>query len=146
MKLDTVLVPLDGSVLAEGALPKAVELAEASVAGLLLLRAAHAHTLPGVDPTAAQVEVVREAEQYLAEVRDRLGKSGLKKVEASVWYGPAAYAIVEAARLYRVDQIVMSTHGRTGFEQIMLGSVTAKVVARADCPVLSIRPAKSSAH
>ena len=139
MKLDKVLVPLDGSVLAEGALPKAVELAEASVAGLLLLRAAHAHTLPGVDPTAAQVEVVREAEQYLAEVRDRLGKSGLKKVEASVWYGPAAYAIVEAARLYRVDQIVMSTHGRSGLGRLILGSVAESVVRGTTTPILLIR-------
>jgi nucleotide-binding universal stress UspA family protein len=36
----------------------------------------------------------------------------------------------------------MSTHGRTGLEQVMVGSVTAKVVARANCPVLSIRPPK----
>jgi len=63
-------------------------------------------------------------------------------VEAGVPYNK----IVEKAHNDHADLIVMSTHGRTGFEQILLGSVTAKVVARASCPVLSIRPAKSSAH
>ena len=50
--------------------------------------------------------------------------------------------IVRKAADENCDLIVMSTHGRTGFEQVMLGSVTAKVVARAICPVLSIRPAR----
>ena len=64
MKLDKILVPLDGSPLAEAALPKAVEMAEDSGAQLLLLRAAEAHTLPGADPIEAQIKVVREAEDY----------------------------------------------------------------------------------
>jgi nucleotide-binding universal stress UspA family protein len=46
---------------------------------------------------------------------------------------------VTKAEEEKADLIVMSTHGRTGIEQVMLGSVTAKVVARAGCPVLSIR-------
>jgi nucleotide-binding universal stress UspA family protein len=50
--------------------------------------------------------------------------------------------IVTKAEEEHSDSIVMSTHGRTGLDQIMLGSVTAKVVARAPCPVLSIRPHK----
>lgn len=66
----------------------------------------------------------------------------IEVVEAGVPYNK----IVEKAHNERADLIVMSTHGRTGFEQILLGSVTAKVVARASCPVLSIRPVKSSVH
>ena len=60
-------------------------------------------------------------------------------VEAGVPY----HRIVKKAEEESADMIVMSTHGRTGLEQIMLGSVTAKVVARASCPVLSIRPRQS---
>lgn len=52
---------------------------------------------------------------------------------------PYEKIIAKAAHL-RADLIVMSTHGRTGLEQLILGSVTAKVVARASCPVLSIKP------
>ncbi|HZJ38736.1 MAG TPA: universal stress protein, partial [Chthoniobacterales bacterium] len=48
--------------------------------------------------------------------------------------------IVAAAAGGNADLIIMSTHGRTGIKQVMLGSVTAQVVAHADCPVLSIRP------
>ena len=58
------------------------------------------------------------------------------KNEAGVPY----ILIVKKAEEENADLIVMSTHGRTGIEQLMLGSVTAKVVARASCPVLSIRP------
>jgi nucleotide-binding universal stress UspA family protein len=99
VKLGTILVPLDGSTLAEAALPKALELAEVSGARVLLLRAAHAQTLPGVDPTEAQVKVVSEAEAYLAQVQKRLTRQSRVTVETSVWYGPAAHAIVEAARI-----------------------------------------------
>ena len=79
MKLGTILVPLDGSALAEAALPKALELAEVSGARLLLLRAAQAQSLPGVDPTEAQVRVVSEAEAYLAEIQKRLSPAGSRQ-------------------------------------------------------------------
>ena len=98
MKLGKILVPLDGSALAETALPKAIELAQDSGAKVELLRAVEAHTLPGVDPTEAPIKVVKEGEEYLAEAPARLKANGVKDVETSVWYGPAAYAIVEAAR------------------------------------------------
>jgi nucleotide-binding universal stress UspA family protein len=68
---------------------------------------------------------------------DMLGKVRItESVEAGVPY----VLIVTKADEENADLIVMSTHGRTGVEQIMLGSVTAKVIARARCPVLSIRP------
>jgi nucleotide-binding universal stress UspA family protein len=70
---------------------------------------------------------------------DMIGKVAISEVvEAGVPYNK----IVAKAEEEKADLVVMSTHGRTGFEQIMLGSVTAKVIARSTCPVLSIRPAK----
>jgi nucleotide-binding universal stress UspA family protein len=73
MKVDKVLVPLDGSPLAEMALPTAITLLRDSPdATLILLRAVHATTLPGVDPTQAQVAVVGAAESYLDGVAARL--------------------------------------------------------------------------
>jgi nucleotide-binding universal stress UspA family protein len=73
---------------------------------------------------------------------DLLGKVSITEaVEAGVPY----HKIVQKAEEENADLIVMSTHGRTGFEQVLLGSVTAKVVARASCPVLSIKPAKGEA-
>jgi nucleotide-binding universal stress UspA family protein len=87
MKLEKILIPLDGSALAESAISKAMELAGGE-STLMLLRAAEAHSLPGVDPTEAQVEVVREAEEYLASVAARLKEQGIDRVETSVWYRP----------------------------------------------------------
>ena len=141
MKVDTILVPLDGSSLAEAALPRAVELAEGSGAALLLLRAAHAPTLPGVDPTEAQVKVVEEAEEYLTDVAKRLAASGLANVRTSVWYGPAAYAIVEGARLHKADLIVVTTHGRSGLRRLILGSVAESVLRGTTTPILLLRAA-----
>jgi nucleotide-binding universal stress UspA family protein len=139
MKLGTILVPVDGSALAEAALPRALELAEVSGARVLLLRAAQAPTVPGVDPTEAQVRVVREAETYLAQLRQRLTREGGVKVETSVWYGPAAHAIVEAARLHRADEIVMTTHGRSGLGRLLLGSVAESVLRGTTTPILLLR-------
>jgi nucleotide-binding universal stress UspA family protein len=139
MKLGTILVPLDGSALAEAALPKALELAEASGGNLLLLRAAQALDLPGVDNTEAQVRVVNEAEAYLAEVQARLGRQSHVHVDSAVWYGPAAVAIVEAALARRVDQIVMTTHGRSGLGRLLLGSVAESVLRGITTPILLLR-------
>src|SRR3972149_576996 len=73
-----ILVPLDGSSLAEAALWKAVDLGGADGAAYSLLRAAEAHTLPGADPVEAQVSAVRGAEEYLERAggRHRGGREG----------------------------------------------------------------------
>jgi nucleotide-binding universal stress UspA family protein len=141
MKLRKILVPVDGSALAEGAVGEAVALARDSGATVVLLRAAEAHTLPGVDPTDAQVEVVREAEDYVSGLKARLGETGFSDVETSVWYGPPAPAIIEAAKLQRIDMIVMTTHGRSGLGRIILGSVAESVLRGSDTPILLLRAA-----
>ena len=139
MKIDKVLVPLDGSTLAEQALTKALDLVEGADPALLLLRAAEASTWPGVDPTEEQIRVVREAEQYLAAVQARLAAKGLRKVETSVWYGPPASAIVEAARVAHADLVVMTTHGRSGLGRLILGSVAEAVLRGTSTPILLLR-------
>ncbi len=137
MKTDRILVPLDGSALAEAAMWKAVELVNGGT--LSLLRAAEAHTLPGADPVDAQVNAVREAEEYLAAAVRRLEDRGIKKVETHVWYGPSAAAIVEAAEVQKADLIVMSTHGRSGLGRLILGSVAESVLRGTRTPILVVR-------
>ena len=139
MKLDTILVPLDGSALAETALVRAVELAQLSGSRLILLRAAQAHAMLGVDPTDAQVRVVREAEEYLHRIAERVRTQGVTRLDPSVWYGPAAYAIVEAARLHKADLIVMTTHGRSGLGRLILGSVAESVLRGTTTPIFLVR-------
>jgi nucleotide-binding universal stress UspA family protein len=104
-------------------------------ARILLLRAAEVHAHPGAVPTDAQVAVVKDAEDYLDRVREHLRGRGIT-IETSVWYGPATEAILEAARCHGVDEIVMTTHGRSGLGRLLLGSVTEAVLRRTDLPVL----------
>jgi len=139
MKAERILVPLDGSPLAERALPTALELlSDGPGATLILLRAAEAHILPGTDPIEAQVAVIQEAESYLDSVADRLREQGITEVVTSVWYSSAAKAIVEAAQVRRVDLIVMSTHGRSGLGRALRGSVAETVVRRTRTPILLV--------
>ncbi len=139
MKLDRMLVPLDGSKLAEQALTKALDIAEGDKPTLVLLRAAEASTWPGADRTDEQVRVVREAEEYLDGVKAALARKGIRKVETSVWYGPPASAIVEAARVTKADLVVMTTHGRSGLGRLILGSVAEAVLRGTSTPILLLR-------
>src|SRR5215468_7648218 len=88
MKLDRVLVPLDGSRLAEAAIETALGLTRGEATStLVLLRAAEAHTFPVVDPTNEQVEAVHEAEAYLSGVMERLRRRGITQVETACGMG-----------------------------------------------------------
>jgi nucleotide-binding universal stress UspA family protein len=139
MKFDRILVPLDGSPLSEAALELAADLARQASSTIVLLRAAEAHVLPGADPTDEQVRVVGEAEAYLARAAQRLRAQGIKEVETSVWYGAPATSIAEAARVRRAGLIVMSSHGRSGFGRLVLGSVAESVLRSTTIPILLVR-------
>jgi len=139
MKTERILVPLDGSMLAEAAIDAALDLGRDTRPKLMLVRATEAHALPGADPTDEQVAVVHEAEQYLAAVAERLAKRGVKDVDTSVWYGPAAASIIEATKLKKADLIVMSTHGRSGLGRLILGSVTESVLHGTTAPICIVR-------
>jgi nucleotide-binding universal stress UspA family protein len=140
MNVKTVLVPLDGSIFAEAALAPATDLAREAGATMVLLRAAEAHTLPMADPIEAQVQVIREAEEYLAAARAGVMALGVADVEVSAWYGRPAEAIVDAARYRKADLIVMSSHGRSGMGRLVLGSVAESVLRATAVPILLIRP------
>jgi len=133
-----ILVPLDGSKLAEGILPRVEWLAKIHNAEVTLLRVALAHTFPGIDPVQHQVNVVREAEEYLAKVENNLKAVGVK-CNSVVRYGNDAQEIVEHAKDRDFDLIAMSTHGRSGLAQFVLGSVASKVIHTTTIPVLLCR-------
>jgi nucleotide-binding universal stress UspA family protein len=136
--LTRILVPLDGSALAEKILPEVIELAGLRGAEVLLLRVVHAHTFPGTDPVEAQVQAVDEAQAYLARLEARLVSHGLS-VRTAVRYGHAAEEILDHAKASDATLLAMSTHGRSGLRRFMLGSVAEAVVRHAPIPVLLIR-------
>ena len=142
MKTDKILVPLDGSKLAESALADAVDLvAEDGV--VILVRAAEAHVLPGVDPILTQIDVVAEAEQYLSTLKANLEARGIRNIETHTWYGPPAASIIDAARAYKADLIVMTTHGRSGVGRLIYGSVAESILRGTTIPIFLRRPAEA---
>jgi nucleotide-binding universal stress UspA family protein len=133
--LKKILVPLDGSELAERGLTYATALATSTGAQLVLLRAALSHTFIGVDSRERQTGAIQEAELYLDDVATWVRAGGFT-CEAVVTYGRAAESIINQARLSGADLIVMTTHGRTGPGRWIFGSVTESVVANSPVPVL----------
>ena len=130
-----ILVPLDGSALAEAVLPRVTELAKSIGAEVLLLRVAIAHVFPGVDPTEEEVRVVRGAEEYVEAMAGKLAEKGIP-VRAAVRYGKPAAEIIEHIAANEVDLVAMSTHGRSGLSRLVMGSVAEEVVRNAEVPVL----------
>ena len=137
-RLERILVPLDGSDCAEIVLPKVEKLAGELKASIALLRVAFAHTFLGVDPTEAEVKVVREAEEYLRGVEEGLRKKGFK-VDTHVRYGSDADEILDHASQKDIDLIAMTTHGRGGVKRFLLGSVAEKVLRHATKPIFLVR-------
>jgi nucleotide-binding universal stress UspA family protein len=141
----TLIVPLDGSELAERALPYAVRLAKAGVGRLVLVRAALGPPPSGQDWERQQTAAVDEAKAYLAEVARKVATR--VPVATSVPYGHAPDQILESVRSFQADGVVMCTHGRTGVAHLVYGSVAEAVVAQAQVPVLLLhaRPGEADA-
>ena len=137
-KFERILVPLDGSECAENILPKVEKLATDLKASIALLRVAYASTFPGVDPTEAEVTVVREAEDYLRKVEERLKAKGFR-VDSHVRYGDEAEEIMDHAGQKDIDMIAMSTHGRSGVKRFLLGSVAEKILRHSPKPIFLVR-------
>jgi len=144
-----ILIPLDGSELAERALEPAFTLAQQAEGGVLLLRVAApqpllASTRPvygdyGITlPVQTSAEAQTEAESYLKTTRQDKAPRGLS-VWLEVQSDGVAEAIVDTAADIHCDLIVMSSHGYSGVTRWVLGSVAEKVLRKAPCPVLVIR-------
>lgn len=137
--LRTLVVPLDGSELAERALPYAVRLAEAHPGRLILLRtvvAPPSARLDGVDWEQLQLEAVEEASDYLSGIAQRIERV---PVETALRYGRTVDNILDTVGHYAADAVVMATHGRTGLGRLLSGSVTEAVLAGSSVPVFVVR-------
>ncbi len=143
---EKILVPLDGSPLAEGILPYVKILANGLGSQVILLHAAEASPLDHRDPemepyTSATVARIRPlAESYLETITEELCRDGVQ-VEMKVTQGKAAEEIVGYAESNDTDLIAMSTHGRSGLARWVMGSTAERVLRSVECPLLLVRPA-----
>jgi nucleotide-binding universal stress UspA family protein len=142
-----ILVPLDGSPLAERALPLVTALALRLESQIILLRALEIPTspLPTYYPKCARDQmfdvcekVRQDAENYLKDLEVELRQQGID-VRILLPDPPPAESIIDAAAAEDVDLIAISTHGRSGLARWTFGSVAEEVARHSPCPVLLIR-------
>ncbi len=141
-----ICCPIDFSDASRAAMEVAADLARRHGAELVLL---HAYPIPGytfpdgsivASPKMMQ-DLADQAERHLELWRkdaDRL--AGSSRVTTDKAIGEPAYEIVSFAKASGVDLLVVGTHGRTGIEHAFMGSVAERVVRKARCPVLTVRP------
>lgn len=145
-----VVVPLDGSELAESVLPWVEALARTMAIDVHLIRAfdpaavdrRSRYLLALADVPTLSETVGNRIQEYLDSVASRLREKGLE-IRTKVLRGPVASSILSYAENSPLDIIVMSTHGRTGFRRLLLGSVTEAVVRSSSDPVMIVPPQTS---
>lgn len=138
-----ILVPLDGSKVAEGVLPHAKLLAYSEGAELILLTVASnpAMDILFSDPGLAEAAIQEQEERsksYISDIENDLKAAGFK-TSTLMRVGSVAEVILGVAEELQVDVIAMSTHGRTGPARWLLGSIAERVVHNSKIPVLLIR-------
>jgi nucleotide-binding universal stress UspA family protein len=151
--LDPIVVPLDGSVLAERALAPARALARAYGAEVLFVRVATPTrmlvpadvALGATYPEQSLVEARAEAQSYLDSLRTAFVAEDLD-ARLTVREGDVASAVVDAAQQIHAQLIVMSSHGYSGMKRWLLGSVAEKVLHGAACPVWVVRTPEPPRH
>ena len=142
-----VLVPLDGSELAECTLAHLKSLFNDGLLGEVTLLNAVKIDIPWgelegghFNLNALRERVITSSQKYLSEMGSRLSSQGIKVKTESVEANWPAYTITNYAQKNGMDLIVMATHGHTGLKKLMLGSVAFDVLNRSSVPVLLIRP------
>jgi nucleotide-binding universal stress UspA family protein len=148
INVQRILVPVDFSQQAGPVLDWVTHLAKQHASRVLLLHVYHLpvefQQLEGAYlPPDFWSNVKKEAEQQLARYGEDLRNRGLE-VEEIVREGYPATVIVDEANNLEADLVVIGTHGHTGFKHLLLGSVAERVVQKAPCPVLTVKPAEVS--
>jgi nucleotide-binding universal stress UspA family protein len=139
MDFEAVLVPTDGSDCAEAAADHAIALATETGASLHVVHAVDPGVAWGGVDSAAILDALEEhGERAIRRVVERAADADVSTVEAAVVSGPPSRAIVDYADEQDVDLVVMGTHGRTGLDRHLIGSVTERVVRRSRVPVLAL--------
>lgn len=145
LRLETLLVPIDFSAHSDRALEYALELAAAVGARIHLLHSYHmsAQLAPPYLTTLARefVERIRgESAEALRKAEERVHGAGIPCESHLTERHPVEAILSEAERL-QADLIVMGTHGHTGLEHVLIGSVAQRTARRAPCPVITVKAA-----
>jgi nucleotide-binding universal stress UspA family protein len=139
--INHILVPLDGSILAECVLPHVAAIAPVTHARITLLHVLQKHQnggTPAVDPVEWHLQK-QNAEKYLEGIVNRLSETGILGVESVILEGNPAGSVVEFARGNNADLIALSTHGQSGLSGWNVSSVVQKILLRSYKSTLLVR-------
>lgn len=143
---EKVLLPLDGSALAECVLPFARALAEGGLTRAMILfnvvEVPSAWIVQGINLMDVRKYRADHAQKYLSDLQAKMNFRGVR-VETEVMEGDTAHLIAEYAKNNAVSLIIIATHGYTGMKRLMFGSVALKILHDAHVPVLLVRPESS---
>ena len=143
VELKKILFPTDFSESAENASHYAISLAQKYGGKIYAVHVIEPFTYTvdfGIDYSAQYKEMETSAKKLLNEIVASLKKSKID-VEGVLLSGEPFVEIIKYAKKKQVNLIIMATHGRTGIEHMLMGSVAEKVVRKSPCPVLSIKKA-----
>ncbi len=141
-----VLVPLDGSALAECALPHVLSMVKDGAAGeVILITVADVHIPYNdfkevFDFIAYRDGQIDQHRKYLDNVQARLNEQGIQAKAEIIEGSRPAQVITDFAKREGVNLIIIATHGYTGIKKMLVGSVAFKVLHESHVPVLLIRP------
>lgn len=138
----TIILPLDGSPFAERAIPTAAAIAKRSAAALVLVRVHEAYAYEGTDHSRLLDLSRRDQEDYLALMAERVEEQHGLLAQRALLDGPIAPTISDFASGMEEPLIVLSTHGRTGFSRLWLGSIADAMMHHASVPILMLRHAE----
>jgi len=147
IQLKRILVPVDFSEFGKPALTYACEFARRFASDLHLL-----HVVEDIYPMVPEAGMLLPAQgDYLAELQASARKAleklpdpehchGIPEIIRSVQTGTPFLEVIRYAKEHDIDLIVVGTHGRSGLVHMLMGSVAEKIVRKAPCPVLTVRP------
>lgn len=145
MKVQKILFPIDFAAHFESLVPWVSTFAEKFEATVYVLFVAQdlsnfsSFYVPHGNIESFQREAIESARKKMAAVAKKSFKN-FPRLETRVELGPPATKILELANKEKIDLIIMGAHGRKGLDRAIFGSVAAKVVKGAPCPVMTIRP------
>ena len=140
-RVGTILLATDLGPASADAADRAIDLAVQLGAELLIVSVINAAAGPDDGPgPRPRVDQVRDRREPLAQALVAQARRAGVAARFLIWHGDPGESIAAAADAEQCDLIVVGTHGRTGFQRSLAGSVSDYVIRNAQCPVLVVRP------
>ena len=136
---EKLLVATDGSDFSKAAVQEAINIADACSSTLYVLNVIEVSDEIELWDAQSAEKLERDMRTYLEGIKAKAARRGVKcEVIMHMGDEPYRYIVSEAIKR-KISTIIMGSHGRTGFQRLLMGSVTERVIGQATCPVLVVK-------